>query len=195
MQAIREARQVSEATQGECYVVEVLQSVGASMQSTCQSLGVEIALPQQLQPSSRGLDLAAIRLKDPAAFSGKAVPSSTAQKAGAQWAHIRVDSNSRSSKAIMSAPALLPPPSRMASHSMQAAQSLRAGVKAEVCTNDSPVLESSSSETGPSGVIRCAGVARHLKLLARLSNSADAQGRDSEGARPGAGRGRADTGQ
>ncbi len=134
VQAIQEARQVSEATQGECYVVEVLQSVGASMQSTCQSLGVEIALPQQLQSSSSGLDLAAIRLKDPAAFSGKTVPSSTAQKASAQWAHSRMDSNSRSSKAIMPAPALLPPPSRLANHRMQEAQSLRAGVKAEVRT-------------------------------------------------------------
>ena len=143
MQAIQEARQISEATQGECDVVEVLQSVGVSMQSTCQSLGVDIALPQQLQSSSRGLDLAAVRLKDPAAFSSKAVPSSTAQKASAQWAHSRIGSNSRSSKAIMSAPALLPPPSRMANHGMQEAQSLRAGVKAEVCTNDSPVLDSS----------------------------------------------------
>ena len=195
MQAIQEARQVVEATRGECYVAEVLQSVGASMQSTCQSLGVEIALPQQLQSSSRGLQLTAIRLKGPAAFSGKAVPSSTAQRRSAQWAHSRMDSDGRSSKAIMSAPALLPPPSRMANHRMQEAQSLRAGVKAEVRTNDSPVRESTSGETAHPGVIWCAGVARHLELLARLSDSADAQGRDSEGARPGAGRRRADTGQ
>ena len=146
MQATQEARQVSEATQGECYVGEVLQSLGASMQSTCQSLGVDIALPQQLHSSSRGLELAADRLKGPAALSGKAVPSSTAQRASAQWAHSRMDSNFRSSKAIMSAPALLPPPSRAANHRMQEAQSLRAGVKAEVRSNDSPVADSLNYE-------------------------------------------------
>ena len=152
---------MSEATQGECHVGEVLQAVGASMQSTCQSLGVDIALPQQLHSSSKGLELAADRMRGPAALSGKAVPNSTAQKASALWAQSRMDS-----KAIMAAPALLPPPSRMASHRIQEAQSLRAGVKAEVRTNGSPVLGSSTCEAAPPGVIWCAGAARDLKLLA-----------------------------
>ena len=115
----------------ECDVGEVLHRVARSMQDTCHSMGVVLDLPVQLAASSTGLLPASQSAKAPVASSKAALLPSTMQKRSLQWTDSKANS---SSSAGVSAPALLPPPSRsaLAQQRRPVVPGLRACVNSEV---------------------------------------------------------------
>ncbi len=116
----------------ECDVGEVLHRVARSMQDTCHSMGVVLDLPVQLAASSTGLLSASQSAKAPTAGSKTALMPSSMQKRNLQWADSKASS---SSSAGVTAPALLPPPSRsfLPQQRTPAVSGLRACVNSEVC--------------------------------------------------------------
>ena len=117
----------------ECNVGEVLQRVARSVQDTCHSVGVVLDIPGQPAAGSKGVMPAAQSTEAPIAGSRAALSSRTTPKRSVQWA----DSKAGSRKSAgVSAPALLPPPSRAAlAHQQRPAMAgLRACVNSEVCS-------------------------------------------------------------
>ena len=137
------AHQNSQLELPECDVGKVLKRVATSMHGTCQSVGVTLDLPEQLAASSNSLAGASQSTLLPSA-EGRAAPLlSSSQRHSLQRADSKASSNN---SAGMSAPALLPPPSRaaLAKHKPPAVASLRAHVKSEVCSQHAEFSKSSA---------------------------------------------------
>ena len=128
---MQDAHQKSQMELPKCDVGKVMGRVAMSMHGTCQSVGVMLDLPEQLAASSDSLTGASQSNLLPSAESRAAPLLSSIQRRSLQRADSKASSNS---SAGMSAPALLPPPSRaaLAKHKPPAVASLRAHVKSEV---------------------------------------------------------------
>ena len=133
MQGVQQEPQAAAIQPQECCVREVLESVASSMQETCHSVGVTLALPEELQSDSKAPVSAAASLEGshaPAASRTAAAPSSSAHKRSWRW-----DKSKAASNGSVAAPALLPPPSRalQAKQRTPGAANLRVAVSFEAC--------------------------------------------------------------
>jgi hypothetical protein len=133
MQGVQQEPQAAAIQPQGCCVGEVLECVASSMQKTCHSVGVTLALPEELQSDSRAPVSAAESQEGshaPAASRTAAAPSSTAHKRSWRW-----DKSKAASNGSVAAPALLPPPSRALQTKQRTpgAGNLRVSVSSEAC--------------------------------------------------------------
>ena len=128
--ALKEAQPVPQ----ECDAGEVLGRVVVSAQDTCRRVGVTLELPEQLAASSHSLAPAPHRTEASLAGSKAALPSHVTQKPSLQS---RDSTANSSTSAVRRAPALLPPPSRvaLAKQRRPAMTGLKANVNSEVSSS------------------------------------------------------------